>query len=193
MLNHNTGNALFLILIAVALFAALSYAITSSSRGGGNIAKEQAQLDASSLMQWYATAQAELQRLAIRNGIDPADVRITDGNTWTHCTTGADCLWAPEGGNVAYHPDIPSRIRTGVTDSLSDNYAGSGSAAGFTQSSTLLLFGFNQEFCEAYQQFLDLPPPGTTSADTTGEYTACFYHSSNGSHVLKFVLYGEKT
>lgn len=62
------GNILFLILIAVALFAALSYVVTSSSRSNeGGIAKDKAKLAASRIIQYATHIEQALQRLKLIN------------------------------------------------------------------------------------------------------------------------------
>lgn len=60
------GNILFLILLAVVLFAALSYAVTSSLRGGGSDAsKESAQVQAATIIQYAAQLEQSIQRLRL--------------------------------------------------------------------------------------------------------------------------------
>lgn len=67
MKNQN-GNALFLILIAVALFAALSYAVTNSGRGGSGIDREQAQIAAGQIVQYASSMEQAIMRLRLTNG-----------------------------------------------------------------------------------------------------------------------------
>mgnify|MGYP000669093785 CR=1 FL=1 len=111
---NQKGNALFLILIAVALFAALSYAITQSGRGGAGIDKEKATLAAAQLMQYGGDLQIALQRMRVVGNVDieQLDFRTAqrlenDGDDYpayanTLCTTDDCQVFNNSGGGVAY-------------------------------------------------------------------------------------------
>jgi hypothetical protein len=65
-MSKQKGNALFLILIAVALFAALSYALTQSSRsGGGSTSAETASLQAGQIMQQAGLVQSAITHMRV--------------------------------------------------------------------------------------------------------------------------------
>lgn len=69
------GNILFLILLAVVLFAALSYAVTQSMRGGGKDASnENVQAGAAAISQYVALLRSEVQRLMLTNDCKPANL-----------------------------------------------------------------------------------------------------------------------
>jgi hypothetical protein len=64
--HSERGNALFLILIGVVLFATLSYAVTSSSKGGGTTqGKEQLLLDAAAAIDFSAEVEAAAKRIML--------------------------------------------------------------------------------------------------------------------------------
>lgn len=84
-MKASNGNALFLILIAVALFAALSYAITQSGRGSTGIDREKASIAAARIEQYASQMQQKIQRLVTLNHCSDGQISFNndsdgDGN-----------------------------------------------------------------------------------------------------------------
>ena len=113
MNEENQGNVLFLILVAVVLFAALSYAVTQSSRGGGNVSEEQMQLKMSQVMQQAAQMKYAVDRLYLMNTVEQIEaldstalnnsgtVELPGGGTTTGVTVG---LFEPSIGTGTITP-----------------------------------------------------------------------------------------
>lgn len=93
------GNILFLILLAVVLFAALSYAVTSSMRGGGKSANEESAKSVAAALTSYAVLmQNEFQRFLLTKNynfnqidlINPGSEVFVNLGDNSACTT-TDC------------------------------------------------------------------------------------------------------
>lgn len=91
-----SGNVLFLILIAVALFSALSYVVSQSARSGSsNVDTEKAGLIATATLQQAISIRTAITRM-IATGTSPENVRLhVTGQTWNPCTTEANCIFDP--------------------------------------------------------------------------------------------------
>ncbi len=111
------GNILFLILLAVVLFAALSYAVTSSMRGGGKDASsESLNLIVSRIQNQGIQMRTAIQRMMLGNNladwqIDYYDANYTSPSANPTCTTDACRLYATDGGNIAGYL-IPAKYLT---------------------------------------------------------------------------------
>ncbi len=130
-LSSAKGNALFLILIAVALFAALSYAVTQSGRGGGSIQREQTAIQAAQVLQYLQYVKHSHDRLRIALSATQVRFSVPDateagrvyvGNTFI--AGNAVGLYDADGGAMQYQK-VPTswqeQAYAGYSDALSYN------------------------------------------------------------------------
>ncbi|NCC21537.1 MAG: hypothetical protein EOM26_03635 [Alphaproteobacteria bacterium] len=105
--QHEGGNVLFLILIAVALFAALSYAVTQSSRSGAGTADgETALVNSAQITQYPAAVRTSIVRMII-GGVDVTELEF-DPPPYTDSTAGRRVFHPADGGAtyVTAPPDV---------------------------------------------------------------------------------------
>lgn len=93
-IKNNNGSALFLILIAVVLFAALTYAITQSNRGNANnFSREAASLEANRILSYGNDMRYAVNKLLLK-GCSDTEITINDSNP-------ACNIYGANGGGVA--------------------------------------------------------------------------------------------
>jgi len=99
-----SGNVLFLILIAVALFAALSYAVTSSTRtGGGQASNETNLISSAQITQYPASVSTAVIRMVI-SGVSVDEIRFNrPGDDEFDDLDSTDIgVFHPSGGGASY-------------------------------------------------------------------------------------------
>jgi len=104
--QHEKGSAIIWILIAIALFAALNFAITQGSRSGGaTISKEQAALAATEILDYGRAIKQAVQTLQI-NGCSDTEVSFENNVVagYEHTPPARDeCkVFHPAGGGLNY-------------------------------------------------------------------------------------------
>lgn len=96
------GNVLFLILIAVVLFAALSYAVTQSSRtGGGDAGRETNLISSAEISQYPAAVKTAIVRMII-NGTTYEELKFNPPSAFGGLASTPDGVFHPNGGAAAY-------------------------------------------------------------------------------------------
>jgi len=108
--RQQKGNVLFLILIAVALFAALSYAVTQSGRSGGDSGRETNAINSAELTQFPNQVRQAVTRLGISRGTDPLTVQFNRPDNFTGAAWAERLgVFHPNGGGVPY-AQIPQDV-----------------------------------------------------------------------------------
>ena len=181
MSARSNGNVLFLILIAVALFAALSYAVTQSTRsGGGNTSAEKGELNAAALNNYVLTLRTAMTRLRITNGcsreklsFEPPPFSGSGVYFNPNAPTDKSChIFHPNGGGVA---ELKPNAAGGIS---SIAYTANLGAPGTTLNFLVIVHGPSLEMCKALNKAASFNTP-SFNPTTPGYYGQ--FDAFNGS------------
>lgn len=167
------GNVLFLILIAVALFAALSYAVTQSSRSGsGNTNTEKIRMNLAQIQQYTSSIRQAVTRLRITNGCSDEEINFASSNwptpsDYTNSKASADkkCdVFDPNAGGISWQkPPKPIQDIGGTHYAITGVIGIDGLGLGVctVPGQEMVLFTLMpQDMCLEANKVLDITNPG---------------------------------
>ena len=188
-MNSQSGNVLFIILIALALLGALSAAVMNSSDGeNANIDSETLSIRLSEVQRYASELERGIQFI-IQNGVSESDIRFAHlnapsvyGDLSADLDKG-DQVFHRDGGGAAYR-DPPDRINDGTAWQF---YGGSDLPSVGSDRADLIavLPNVNPQFCEAVNvangHAATLNDAGTAAASGTNA-GACIYMGVSEGH-----------
>lgn len=127
MRQGEQGNALFLILIAVVLFAALSYAITQSNRSSGNAGRETNTISGTTITQYTSGIRTGITRMLLR-GTATSEL-LFDKPSDTAYSVAANTtkeVFHPDGGGVGYQSTDQNIVNAVVAETANGGAAPNG-------------------------------------------------------------------
>lgn len=111
-MNSQRGNVLFIIFIGIALFAALSFAVSQGMRsGGGSVGKEKTSLGVNELLQYSNAVSQSIKAVKALNGCSDTQINfantIISGYSNASAPTDKTCdIFEQQGGGLTYQiPD----------------------------------------------------------------------------------------
>lgn len=183
--SASRGNVLFLILIAVALFAALSYAVTQAMRtGDGNVSREKGTVDATWLQNYGSSLANGMLRMRISKNIATNDICFfaPENPAYTNATYQEQNVFSTLGGGVVFEQppssivgNFGSRIAIAKLD-----MPNVGTTAGNDTSAEIVLSigGISAAACKAVNDRLDIPTYQITTLSQFAEPTVDGYPDS---------------
>lgn len=211
MIKAQSGNVLFLILIAVSLFAALSYAVTETGRGGSmDVNEQRAKVLAGEILVYMSSVEKMVQR-ALASGISESDICFDydvypGGNAdYEHagCATDEQRIFYASGGGVKWQEPAVAAMALSATPIWTFDASnrilevGTDSANVNAVEMTMLLLNVSEAVCKAVNERAgvtakDTAPPRDDVVMTTTPYIGSFTNASRIGDAAN-VLAGQQT
>lgn len=196
-MKDQKGNALFLILIAVVLFAALSYAITQSNRSGGSVSDEANTIASTTVVQYASAVASGVMRMQLR-GANLDDIEYDEPPDSENDPTNQ--VFHPSGGGVAWQNVDPNAVDPDASPAPYWSFKESPiENVGTSEAEEMIrLYGVRKGVCEEINKRLtgskDIPVVTTTGSeiqdsDVAGQLSMCYeLDDTPGRYVYYSVL-----
>lgn len=169
-INAARGNVLFMLLIAIALLAALTVAVSRSDQGGVTLNREQASLNVNKVIGFGTDLKRGVEGL-LRSGISEASLSFAHLELPGYGTPDSNPtneVFNIRGGGVAF-VSLPNNISDATQWEIHGYTAAPGVGDADRADLMLVLPAVKDGFCEAYN----------AKAGLTAQPVGCVYNASN--------------